>query len=185
MFNNAGTCTMGMLEDLSLEDWHRIVNLNLFGVVHGVQAAYPVMIRQRSGHIVNVSSLAGLMPVPGSASYVATKFAVVGLSHALRLEAARHNVKVSVVCPASVETPIYDTSNFIGIDREKFKELVPGKPTSPESFARATLRALERNQSTVVPGLAGVLSAVHRHASWMTNILGRNLTSRLAAIRAE
>ena len=99
MFNNAGLGIGGPVEELALAHWDRAIDVNLRGVVHGVHAAYPVMPRQRSGHIINTASLAGLMPTLGSAPYGATKWAVVGLSLSLRGEAAPPRVRVSVVRP--------------------------------------------------------------------------------------
>jgi len=84
MFNNAGIGIGGPAEELSLAHWDRAIDVNLRGVVNGVHAAYPVMLRQGSGHIINTASLAGLLPTPGSAPYGATKWAVVGLSLSLR-----------------------------------------------------------------------------------------------------
>jgi NAD(P)-dependent dehydrogenase (short-subunit alcohol dehydrogenase family) len=75
-------------------------------VVHGIHAVYPVMIRQHSGHIVNTASMAGLMTNSGQASYGAAKHAVVALSNTLRLQAAHHGVKASVLCPGVIRTPI-------------------------------------------------------------------------------
>lgn len=80
LFNNAGIAVGGEARDTTLAEWHRTIDVNLLGVVHGVHAAYPVMIRQGSGHIVNTASVAGLSPVPGLVAYAATKHAVVGLS---------------------------------------------------------------------------------------------------------
>jgi len=90
---------------LLLAHWDRGIDVNLRGVVHGVHAAYTVMIAQRSGHIVNTASLAGLLPAPGLTPYAMTKHAVVGLSLSLRAEAAAYGVRVTAVCPGFVDTP--------------------------------------------------------------------------------
>src|SRR5215469_16417765 len=89
MFNNAGIAVGGPVEQLTLDHWDRVLDVNVRGVVHGVHAAYPVMLRQGHGHIVNTASLAGLVPGPGLAPYAAAKHAVVGLSLSLRAEGAR------------------------------------------------------------------------------------------------
>jgi len=80
MFNNAGIRMGGPVEELTVAHWRRAIEVNLLGVVHGVAAAYPLMLRQGHGHIVNTASLAGLVPMPGAAPYTASKAAVVGLS---------------------------------------------------------------------------------------------------------
>ena len=84
--------------------------LNLSGVLHGIRAAYPVMVRQKFGQIVNIASLAGLVGYPANTAYATTKAAIVMLSHSLRLEAEALGVKVSVVCPGYVETEIFQVS---------------------------------------------------------------------------
>ncbi|NPC98908.1 SDR family oxidoreductase [Nocardioides sp. zg-DK7169] len=113
LFNNAGITFGGETEDLSLEQWNAIIDVNLRGVVHGVHAAYPLMVRQgsaggRGGHIVNTASMGGLMAAGLITSYVATKHAVVGLSLALRSEAAAKGVGVTAICPSAVETPLLE-----------------------------------------------------------------------------
>ncbi|MGH3257025.1 MAG: SDR family oxidoreductase, partial [Streptosporangiaceae bacterium] len=108
MVNNAGIGVGGEAHDLLLAHWDRAIDVNLRGVVHGVQAAYLVMVEQGSGHIVNTASLAGLLPTPGMTPYAMTKHAVVGLSLSLRAEAAGYGVRVTVVCPGVVDTPILD-----------------------------------------------------------------------------
>jgi len=89
MVNNAGIAVGGDCRELLLAHWDRVIDVNLRGVVHGVQAAYPVMVEQGSGHIVNTASLAGLLPSPGATPYAMAKHGVVGLSLSLRAEAAR------------------------------------------------------------------------------------------------
>ena len=106
MFNNAGISVLGDVADYTIDAWHRIIAVNLVGVVNGVQAAYAAMIRQGFGHIVNTSSIAGLVTSPSGASYSATKHAVVGLSKALRVEAQFRGVRASVVCPGVIRTPL-------------------------------------------------------------------------------
>jgi NAD(P)-dependent dehydrogenase (short-subunit alcohol dehydrogenase family) len=111
LFNNAGVAVTGPVSELTLAHWNRVIDINLRGVVHGVVAAYPIMIRQGRGHIVNTSSLAGLLPSPMLTPYGMTKHGVVGLSESLRMEAAAHGVRVSVVCPGVIDTPLLDKGN--------------------------------------------------------------------------
>ena len=119
MFNNAGIVWGGDTELLTLDQWNAIIDVNLRGVVHGVAAAYPLMVRQGHGHIINTASMAGLTAAGQITSYVTTKHAVVGLSLALRSEAVTRGVGVLVVCPSAVETPILDkgaVGGFVGRD---------------------------------------------------------------------
>ena len=124
MFNNAGIVTVGEVRDMDLGHWHRILDINLMGVIYGTTAAYALMIKQGFGHIVNTASAAGLGPFPLLASYVMTKHAVVGLSTTLRLEGAGLGVKVSVVCPGFVRTEIFNTP-MVNAPREEVVSKIP------------------------------------------------------------
>ncbi|MBH0776453.1 SDR family NAD(P)-dependent oxidoreductase [Nocardia bovistercoris] len=152
MFNNAGIVLGGQTHLLTLEQWNRIIDINVRGVVHGVHAAYPHMIAAGSGHIVNTASAAGLMASGLLTSYSTTKFAVVGLSDALRSEAGVHGVGVTVVCPSAVETPILDkggVGDFRGraflLGAEKTKHAY-----SPQRLAEDVLVAVARDRARVV-----------------------------------
>ena len=105
MFNNAGIVWGGDTELLTLDQWNAIIDVNIRGVVHGVAAAYPQMIKQGHGHIVNTASMAGLTAAGQITSYVTTKHAVVGLSLALRSEAAAHGVGVLARLPVGGRDP--------------------------------------------------------------------------------
>jgi NAD(P)-dependent dehydrogenase (short-subunit alcohol dehydrogenase family) len=156
LFNNAGIAVGGEVDSYTLDDWNDVFDVNLHGVVHGIQAVYPIMIRQRSGHIVNTASMAGLVAGPGEASYTASKHAVVALSKALRLEAERHGIKVSVLCPGAIRTPIltggtYGRMTKTGIsDEELLKFWEPFRPMAPEKFAERALRAVLRGDTIIV-----------------------------------
>src|SRR3954447_14933818 len=108
LLNCAGISLGGATHEVSASHWDRIIDVNVRGVVNGVRAVYPSMIDRGQGQIVNVASGAGLVAPPFVAAYAMTKHAVVGLSTALRAEAALHGVRVSVLCPGAVDTPILD-----------------------------------------------------------------------------
>ncbi|RJQ78839.1 SDR family oxidoreductase [Pseudonocardiaceae bacterium YIM PH 21723] len=99
LVNNAGVAAAGFIEETSEEDWDWIIDINLKGVVHGCRTFTPLLRAQKSGHIVNIASLAALMLLPSMSAYNATKIAVLGLSETLRTELEADNVKVTVVCP--------------------------------------------------------------------------------------
>ncbi|MDQ1695359.1 MAG: hypothetical protein QOJ03_712 [Frankiaceae bacterium] len=193
IFNNAGIGIGGDVLELTVAHWDRIIDINLRGVVHGVQAAYPVMARQRSGHIVNTASVAGLVAPPYMAPYVAVKHAVVGLSLALRGEAAAHKVGVTVVCPGWTDTPILDStgpadlSTPSGIDggvREVAEKM--GKLYSPAALAQDILRGIERNKAMVVtPGKARFMWRLARLSptglAAVTGVLARREQKKLRA----
>jgi short-subunit dehydrogenase len=125
-------------------------------VVHGIQAVYPVMIRQRSGHIVNTASMAGLTTTVGQASYTASKHAVVAISRTMRVEAERHGVRVSALCPGVIRTPIltggeYGRINQPGVSRdEMLKAWENLRPMAPDKFAERVIRAVLRNDAMIV-----------------------------------
>jgi len=156
MVNNAGIGVGGDLLELTVAHWDRIIDVNLRGVVHGVQAAYPVMARQRHGHIVNIGSVAGLTPPPYLTPYVATKHAVVGLSLALRGEAKAHNVGVTVVCPGWTDTPILDSTGPDDLPKSALMEGGAREAAekmgiySPQELAQDILRGIDKKKAMVV-----------------------------------
>ena len=152
MFNNAGITWGGDTELLTLDQWNAIIDVNIRGVVHGVAAAYPLMVKQGHGHIVNTASMAGLAAAGQITSYVMSKHAVVGLSLALRSEAAGRGVGVLAVCPTAVETPILDKGAIGGFVGRDFYKMGQRSDTfsSADDLARDTLKAIERNKALLV-----------------------------------
>lgn len=156
VFNNAGIAVGGRAEEMTLDHWNRTIDVNLRGVVHGVHAAYPIMLEQGHGHIVNTASMAGLVPAPLMLPYTTTKHAVVGMSLALRAEAAGRGVKVSVICPGFVDTPLLDHANP-GLPetetgrhaREAAKRVQP-RLYSAQALARDVLRGVDKNTALIV-----------------------------------
>ena len=177
MFNNAGIVWGGDTELLTLDQWNAIIDVNVRGVVHGVAAAYPQMIEQGDGHIVNTASMAGLTAAGQITSYVMTKHAIVGLSLALRSEAAAHGVGVLAVCPSAIETPLLEKGAIGGFDgRNYFLQGRRTKAAYPaDRLAQDTLKAVERNK----PLLVRPRSA---HGQWLFARLAPGLMQR-ASIR--
>ena len=155
LFNNAGISISGEVLAHRMEDWDRILDVNLRGVINGIQAAYPVFVSQGFGHIVNTASMRGLVPVPMSVSYGATKAAVISISKSLRAEAASSGVRVSVLCPGAIKTPMLlggryhqDLQPELGAaQRENWQRL---RPMDPDIFARKALRQIARNKPIIV-----------------------------------
>jgi NADP-dependent 3-hydroxy acid dehydrogenase YdfG len=154
LFNNAGIGVGGEVDSYTLDDWNDVFDVNLRGVVHGIQAVYPIMIGQRSGHIVNTASVAGLVTTVGQASYAASKHAVVAISKTLRLEAERHGVRVSVLCPGVIRTPILTGGHYGRNDGVSETELLKRaellRPMASEVFAARALRAVLRGDAIIV-----------------------------------
>jgi NAD(P)-dependent dehydrogenase (short-subunit alcohol dehydrogenase family) len=152
LVNNAGVGPRGADRGLyPLAEWNRLVAVNLLGVVHGVNAAYPRMRDRGSGVILNVASLAGLIAGPGLGPYAATKHAVVGLTLGLRADAAPFGVRVSALCPSWVDTAILDGEAPDGTPvRSHLAEFGLGAPIPPAEIARVALEGLRRNRPLIV-----------------------------------
>lgn len=150
MFNNAGIGVGGDELDVNSEQWRNVVDVDLWGVIYGTRAAYAVMARQGHGHIINTASLAGLVAAPMQGSYTTSKHAVVGLSRALRIEGADLGVRVSVVCPGIIDTPIFRTTQVMRMSADAILAKSPIRPTSPDGLAQAVLRGIERNRAVIV-----------------------------------
>ncbi|MDX6739928.1 SDR family oxidoreductase [Actinocorallia sp. A-T 12471] len=153
VFNNAGVAIAGLAEELTLDHWNRAIDINLRGVVHGVDAAYRIMRGQGHGHIVNTASLAGLVPMPMGIPYTATKHAVVGLTLGLRAEAAGLGIKVSAVCPGFIATNLLRTVNAglpeTGMSSKADAE-VPKDLYTPERLAKVVMKGVRRNKAVIV-----------------------------------
>lgn len=149
IFNNAGIAVLGEVLDTPLEDWYRVFDINVRGVVHGIAAAYPLMVEQGHGHIVNIASVAGLIPAPGLTAYAGTKHAVVGISKSLRIEAAQYGVNVSAVCPGFVKTNIVAHASVRGMEREDAAS-VPPFWYDVDDCARDILAGVARNAGIIV-----------------------------------
>lgn len=185
MFNNAGIGIGGEARDLRLEDWKKVIDINLYGVINGVAAAYPVMARQGFGHIINTASSAGLIPLPGGIPYTVTKYGVVGLSHALRVEGDALGVRVSVVCPGVVHTAIFESSKVVKLDRDRLFGALP-KGVTPEECARIILRGVERNKPTiVVTARAKIFWLLHRLSPDAMLWIGKQYMKKFREARIE
>lgn len=155
LFNNAGIGAGGPITRFKMEHWTRVLDVNLMGVIHGVQAALPVMSAQGFGHIINTSSMGGILPMPLATSYIASKFAVLGLSLTIRVEAMDNNVRVSALCPGVIRTPILhakgDNINLFNVLQEDVDDLwKPLRPMDPDRFAANVLKKVARNQPVII-----------------------------------
>jgi len=155
MFNNAGIGVCGLMKDFTIDDWRKVIDVNLMGVINGVQAVYPLMLDQGFGHIVNTSSMGGLVPFPLTGSYTASKYAVVGLSKSLRVEAMDGGVRVSVVCPGVVRTPLLkgkgDSVLLYDVPEDKVEQSWKRTfPADPDRFARSVLDQVGRNKAVII-----------------------------------
>lgn len=148
MFNNAGVIMFGEFRDMEYSDWRHFIDSDVMSVVYGTKCAYEVMARQGHGHIVNVSSVFGLFPFALGTGYTAVKHAVVGLSLALRPEAADLGVKVSVACPGSVNTEVRKTYTILKGDRDVFNSYIL-KQLTPNRTALKILKGVKKNKGLI------------------------------------
>jgi NAD(P)-dependent dehydrogenase (short-subunit alcohol dehydrogenase family) len=156
IFNNAGIAIPGGVNQYSIADWNYIVDVNLRGVINGVHATYPLMIGQGFGHIVNTASMSGLLSSPGSVAYATTKHAIVGLSISLRAGAALLGVRVSVLCPGVISTPIWEGGGkygktYLSIPPNVVKQLLEkARPIPPDIFAKKALNSVAKNKGIII-----------------------------------
>lgn len=169
IFNNAGIGVGGDVKDLSTAHWQRVLDVNLWSVINGVAAAYPLMISQGRGQIVNTASLSGLLPSPLLVPYSTSKHAVVGLSVGLRMEAAKYGVRVNVVCPGVIDTPLLDKSNpsdLPAADSPNIRAMLTqllGTPYPAASLASDVLDGVAVNRAIIVaPAHARRAWAIYR-----------------------
>ena len=173
--NNAGVLVLGLTHERSLEDWEWVLGVNLWGVIHGVRAFAPRMVAQgRGGHVVNTSSIQGLVPGAANGCYTTAKFAVVGLSESLRFDLAAHDIGVSVLCPGPVKTGILKSERNrpaeLGeskLSREDVLAVMSSTDATnttfiePDRAAEAVLDAVRLNETYVIthPGSRGLVEA--------------------------
>lgn len=172
LVNSAGVVYPGYFAEQALGVFRETMEVNYFGTLHTTKAVLPGMLRRGSGHIVNVSSGAGFLPVFGYASYASSKFAVRGLSDVLRVELKPHGIHVSIVYPPDTDTP------QLAFERPlKPPEAQPfqNSAVSPERVAQAIVRGIEQRRHTIIPGLE--LGLVYRLVGllgdWQYPILDR------------
>ncbi|MFZ6031020.1 MAG: SDR family NAD(P)-dependent oxidoreductase [Chloroflexota bacterium] len=180
LFNNAGVTICGEVRDMTLAHWKRMLDVNLWGVIYGTTAAYQIMLRQGYGHIVNIASLDGLTPMPMSTPYTTAKHGVVGLSTALRLEAAELGIKVSVACPGAVRTQVFESAAYVGVNAEAVKKemMAEFNLLDPTESARNILHGVARNESII-------LDASHSRVFWWIHRLSPDLYGKLISAGAR
>jgi NAD(P)-dependent dehydrogenase (short-subunit alcohol dehydrogenase family) len=150
LHNNAGIGHAGPVEETTLEEWQRVLGVNLMGVVHGIHYFVPRMLRQgRPGHVVNTASMAGLVALAEMAPYCTSKHAVVGMSESLNAELGPRGIHVSAICPGFINTPIIDDAYLDGElagERERIKSFYERFGSSPDVVAEAVVDAVRRKK---------------------------------------
>ena len=146
--NNAGLMPQSPLERLKIDEWNRLIDVNIKGVLYGIAAALPYMKQQKAGHIVNVSSVAGHKVGPGAAVYAVTKHAVQALSDGLLQEVKPYNIRTKVISPGAVATELPNTTTEPDIAEKVRKSYEIAIPA--ESFARAVAFAISQPEEVDV-----------------------------------
>jgi NAD(P)-dependent dehydrogenase (short-subunit alcohol dehydrogenase family) len=152
VMNVAGVSAWGTVSSLRHETWRRMVDVNLMGPIHVIEELVPPMVEsRRGGHLVNVSSAAGIIGMPWHAAYSASKFGLRGVSEVLRFDLERHRIGVSLVCPGAVATPLTETVQIDGVEKAnprflKAQARFRRHAVSPEDAAAAIIAGVERNR---------------------------------------
>jgi NAD(P)-dependent dehydrogenase (short-subunit alcohol dehydrogenase family) len=155
VMNVAGVSVWGPIERLEHHHWRTMVDVNLMGPIHVLESFVPAMVAAgRGGHLVNVSSAAGLFGLPWHAAYSASKFGLRGVSEVLRFDLRRHGIGVSLVCPGGVATPIVNSTEIVGVDRTApaaaaLAQRFERHAVTPEHVAAQIVRGIERNRYMV------------------------------------
>jgi NAD(P)-dependent dehydrogenase (short-subunit alcohol dehydrogenase family) len=154
LHNNAGVGHGGGIEATTVEDWQRIIGVNLLGVAYGIQAFVPRMLEQgRPASVINTASLAGINPAAKMAPYVSSKYGVVGMTESLNAELSKRGIRFSAICPGIIDTDIIPTATVRG-DLEgkhaKINEFYATRGVSPDEVADAVMRAIEKH-TLIVP----------------------------------
>ncbi len=177
VMNVAGVSAWGTVDQLTHRQWRSMVDVNLMGPIHVIETFLPPMIAAgRGGRLVNVSSAAGLLALPWHAAYSASKYGLRGLSEVLRFDLARHDIGVSVVVPGAVNTPMVDSVEIAGVDRDhpqvqRWVRLFSGHAVAPEKVAGQILKGVARNRFLIYTSAdIRALYAFKRLAWWPYSI---------------
>ncbi len=160
LVNNAGVLVVGTVTDLSLDDYRRAIDVNLWGVIHGCRAFAPAMRRRRRGRIINVASLAGFVPLPLMGPYGATKAAVIALSESLAAELREAGVTVTVVCPSFTRTGLIDNSSGDGHDTalDRARRIMNALGDNPRAVVNKALKSARRGELYAFPNHHGTFA---------------------------
>lgn len=182
VMNIAGVSAWGTVDQLTHEHWRSMIDVNLMGPIHVIETFLPPMVQaRRGGHLVNVSSAAGIVALPWHSAYSASKYGLRGLSEVLRFDLARHRIGVSVVVPGAVKTGLVQTVQIAGVDREdpnvqKWVDRFAGHAISPEKAADKILAGVARNRFLIYTSIdIRALYAFKRAAWWPYSVAMRQV----------
>lgn len=163
LVNNAGICMTAPMAQTSIEDWSKILNVNLWGYIYTINALLPHFLERKQGNIINVGSFGGKVPLPKMTAYCTSKFAITGLTETLRLELEPQGIHVSGIHPSVTNTNFLERAVFKESDRQQMQEMLSSPLTSqPEDVAQAILNAVQHSQAEVVVGMAKIPTFFNR-----------------------
>ncbi len=183
LINNAGQIIVGPVENMAVADYERMMAVNLRGPLYGMYAALPHMKRQGGGRIVNIASVGGKVAIPHLVPYCASKFALVGLSDGMRAELARHNIRITTVCPGELRTGAHLNSLFKGQQGKEF-EFLAFSESSPASSMDAG-RAARQIVDACRHGDPALTISVQARAMAISNALFPSVTAAVSATTAR
>ncbi|MBP1710102.1 MAG: short-chain dehydrogenase/reductase [Deltaproteobacteria bacterium] len=184
LINCAGVSSAGCFENISYDQFDQCMKINVYGTRNTVSAMLPYMKQKGSGHIVNISSMAGLIGMFGYSSYCTTKYALVGFTECLRSELKRYNIRVTLVCPPEVKTPFVE-KEAAALPREARAVKTFAGLLTPEKAARAIVRGVKSGTFLVVPGiLAKSLYFWHRISNGFLTRMPSDWIVKLVAWRS-
>ena len=183
LVNNAGVALAGDFEELPLDDMRWLMEVNFWGVVYGTRLFLPLLRAERQAHIVNMSSIFGIVGVPGQTAYAASKFAVRGWSEALRRELAGSRIRLSIVHPGGVRTNIARNARMPPrVDPERREQMVKRfdrlARTMPDAAAERILRGIRRDEGRILVGADARLMAL---LQWLLPVRYGSILDRLSA----
>lgn len=184
IFNNAGIIVVGDMRDVTFKHFRRVVDVNLWGAINGTMSAYPLMVKQGFGHIVNIASVAGLVPYPTGVPYATTKHGIVGLSTSLRAEGKALGVKVTVVCPGNIMSNIYKDGTILKADWQDIMTRLPVEMIKTEKAVGKILAGVRKNKAIITfPLDASVIWMLHRIKPGLLNPILKKMVSSFRELR--
>ncbi len=170
LINNAGVCMTGPIEHTTLSDWHRVMDVNVWGYIHTIHALLPHFLQRGTGTIVNVGSIGGKLPLPEMTVYCTSKYAVTGLTETLRLELKPKGIHVSAVHPSATNSNFMERAQFRGSNPQEAEKrrnsmisfLESPAASKPQDVADAVWDAVKYQKDEVVVGSGSIMSAVYK-----------------------
>ena len=185
LINNAGICMTGPISQTDLSDWHKIMDINLWGYIHTIHTLLPHFLKRQQGTIVNVGSIGGKMPLPNMTVYSTSKYAITGMTETLRLELEPQGIHVCGVHPSATDSDFLERAVFLEERnsetqqaREQMKQMLKGPLASKsEDVAEAIWKVIRHPQAEVIVGAGIVPTSVYKIFPALTQWLMQKATT--------